>query len=55
MYNATQETGLSYDPQKYSEFQKASEKADRAWGYRYNPEQNTTDFNLLQNYYQGQQ
>jgi len=42
MYNATQETGLSYDPQRYSEYQKASDAADRAWGYRYNPEQNTT-------------
>ena len=55
MYNATQETGLSYDPQRYSEFQKTLDASDRAWRYRNNPEQNATDFNLLQNYYQGQQ
>ena len=55
MYNATQETGRSFDPQIFSEYQKASDAADRAWGYRNNPEQNATDFNLLQNYYQGQQ
>ena len=42
MYNATQETGRSFDPQIFSEYQKASDAADRAWGYRYNPEQNTT-------------
>ena len=39
MYNATQETGRSFDPQIFSEYQKASDAADRAWGYRNNPEQ----------------
>jgi hypothetical protein len=42
MYHGTLETGRSFDPQIFSEYQKASDAADRAWGYRYNPEQNTT-------------
>jgi len=39
LYNATQETGRSFDPQRYSEYQKARAAADRAWRYRNNPEQ----------------
>ena len=33
-------TGKSlFDPQRYSEYQKASDEADRIWGYRNNPQQ----------------